>query len=277
MDPISSLNTKEKHLQELIQSLGSVMIAYSGGVDSSLLAYYGRKILGSNATIVIAVSPSLAINELSFAREQGKQFGWNVLEIVTDEVEKPEYQRNDAMRCYFCKSTLFEIMQKLAIEHNVKHLAYGANIDDLSDFRPGHLAADQYKVLSPLQAAGLVKEEIRQLAKSAGLPSWNRPQAACLSSRFPTHQPISTPELSQVDKAESYLRNQGFKQVRVRHYNQIARIEVDPEDMSLLLDQKLFNVIEKEFKRLGYAEVTVDPNGYRQGSANQTIPNHMIS
>jgi uncharacterized protein len=263
------IDTKAQRLEEIIRGLGTVMIAYSGGVDSSLLAYYGRRVLGNDATVIIAVSESLAQDELQSAREQGKAFGWNVLEISTDEVGKPEYQRNDAMRCYFCKATLFEAMENLARQNQVSNLAYGANIDDLSDFRPGHRAAAEYRVLSPLQDAKLSKEEIRQLAKVAGLPSWDKPQAACLSSRFPTFVPITVSELSQVDKAESFLRLRGFRQVRVRHHDTVAHIEVEPGEVgALLADGDLYQSIVQEFKKLGYLEVTIDPQGYRQGSAN---------
>jgi uncharacterized protein len=265
----AAIAAKEQELMEIISGLDSVMIAYSGGVDSSLLAYYARRLLGNNALIVIAISESLAQDEFRFAKEQGRQFGWDVLEILTDEVGKPEYQRNDAMRCYFCKGTLFAAMQKLACQKQIKNLAYGAIVDDLGDFRPGHLAAQEYKVLSPLQEAKLTKDEIRYLAKAAGLPSWDRPQAACLSSRFPTFVPITIAELAQVDKAEAYLRARGFRQVRVRHHDQFARIEVDHNQVGqLLTDSKLFADVVSEFKKLGYLDVTVDPDGYRQGSAN---------
>jgi uncharacterized protein len=265
---LNLLVAKEQRLKETIRCLDRVMIAYSGGVDSSLLAHYGRKLLGQNATIVIAVSPSLANEELAFARAQGKQFAWDVVEIETDEVEKPEYQRNDAMRCYFCKSTLFETMQKLSLEKGIRNLAYGANLDDLSDFRPGQLAAQQYQVLSPLQDADLSKDEIRHLARAAGLPSWDRPQAACLSSRFPTSIPIDISKLSQVDKAEALLRAYGFRQVRVRHHDKLARIEVDPAEMQMFADRELLTTIVADLKRLGYTYITVDLEGYRQGSSN---------
>ena len=167
----SLVKAKEAQLRKYLRSLPSIMVAYSGGVDSSLLAYYARQELGDNALIVIAVSPSLAQDELKFARAQGEQFNWNIIEIATSEVEKAEYKTNNEMRCYFCKTELFQCMQKIAAEKNIAYLAYGANLDDLSDFRPGHQAAHEFKVLSPLQEAALSKEEIRYLAKSIDLPS----------------------------------------------------------------------------------------------------------
>jgi uncharacterized protein len=263
------LNEKETWLRGQLHSLSNIMVAYSGGVDSSLLAYYARLELGAKALIVIAVSPSLAQDELKFARQQGKQFNWDIIEIATDEVEKPEYKANNEMRCYFCKTELFQCMQKIAIEKNIAHLAYGANLDDLSDFRPGHQAACEFKVLSPLQEAGLSKEEIRYLAKCAGLPSWDRPQAACLSSRFPTFIPITESKLSLVDKAESILKTLGLRQVRVRHHNDLARIEIDKDELPLFLanpDNK--QIATKKLRELGYTEVIIDLEGYRQGSAN---------
>lgn len=265
---LANLDAKERQLRQSIERLTSLMVAYSGGVDSSLLAYYARLLLGERATIVLAVSASLANDEMLFARVQGKQFNWDVCEIATDEVEQSEYQRNDSMRCYFCKSTLFSAMHKLASEKGVKYLAYGANLDDLSDFRPGALAAAEYHVLSPLQEALLTKEEIRHLARVAELPSWDRPQAACLSSRFPTFQPISVEGLSQVDKAETFLRKLGFRQVRVRHHDDLARIEVDAAEVYRLANDVLYKRVVEEFNRLGYLQVTVDQEGYRQGSAN---------
>lgn len=270
MDDLCVVEAKEQHLRSTLGRLESLLIAYSGGVDSSLLSYYGRMLLGQRATIVIAISASLAKDELSFARAQSEQFNWQLLEIETDEVEKSEYQRNDRMRCYFCKSTLFETMHSLASEMGVKHLAYGANVDDLSDFRPGMLAASQYNVLSPLQEASLTKEEIRYLAKSAGLPSWDRPQAACLSSRIPTNTPITPNRLFQVDRAETLLRNRGFRQVRVRHFDEMASIEVEASELYRLKDKTLLAAITEDFRQLGYLAVSVDPSGYRQGSLNLT-------
>ncbi len=263
------IKTKETGLCNSLQALGSVVIAYSGGVDSGLLAYYARRVLGSKALIVIAISPSLAQSELDFARQQAKQFGWDLLEIATGEVEKPEYKANNEMRCYFCKTELFQYMQKIALERGFNYLAYGANLDDLADFRPGHEAAKEFKVLSPLQEAQLSKEEIRYLAKEAGLPSWDRPQAACLSSRFPTFTPITPDKLSLVDKAETVLKALGLKQVRVRHYDSEARIEIGTDELAAFLANKDKQLIATtRLKELGYKEVIIDPEGYKQGSAN---------
>jgi uncharacterized protein len=278
----SALQEKETRLSRILSGLGSSIVAYSGGVDSSLLAYYAKRILKDDARIVIAVSPSLAEEELLAARLQAEQFHFDLIEIKTSEVEDPDYQRNDEMRCYFCKKTLFQDLEAMAEREGVAHIAYGANLDDRRDFRPGHKAAREFGVISPLQDAGLTKEEIRQLAKQAGLPSHDRPQAACLSSRFPTFQPVTIEALSQVDKAEQFLHSLGFRQVRVRHHDQIARIELEQSELPTLSgNPELMGRVVEHLRGLGYKFVTLDMEGYRQGSANTFVsagakPTHAV-
>ncbi|HEY9772916.1 MAG TPA: ATP-dependent sacrificial sulfur transferase LarE [Planktothrix sp.] len=280
-DTALSLKAKEQLLIDTLGQAGSIIIAYSGGVDSSLLAYYARRTLGRNAKIVIAVSPSLAEEELSAARAQAEQFEWELIEITTNEVDKAEYQRNDLMRCYFCKSTLFEELDKMSEKLAIARIAYGANVDDLSDFRPGHKAAREHHVLSPLQSAQLTKVDIRELAKQAALPSWDRPQAACLSSRFPTFVQVTAPALSRVDKAESFIHSLGFRQIRVRNHvmpgdpatgekqSLLARIEVEKSELERFSSNvDLMNKVDEELKKLGYDFVSLDLAGYRQGSGN---------
>lgn len=245
------------------------MVAYSGGVDSALLAYYARKVLARRAVIVIAVSASLAQSDLERARAQAKQFDFDLIEIETRETDLEEYQVNDNRRCFFCKATLFQEMERLAGDLGIRHIAYGANVDDLQDFRPGHQAAKQYKVLSPLQEVGLVKEEIRQLAKDAGLPSWDWPSNACLSSRIPTFTRVEISSLSQIERAEDFVKSLGFKQVRVRHLPDGASVEVGVDELSKFdAEPNLVSQIERELIAFGYESVKINPQGYKQGSMN---------
>ena len=280
----SRLAHREKKLIESLARLENVVVAYSGGVDSSLLAYYARNILGPRAKIVIAVSPSLAADELDEAREQARQFDWHLIEVKTDEVDNAEYRKNDGQRCYFCKGALFEAMNVIAEKEGFKALAYGANMADLADVRPGQRAAKEYKVLSPLQEAELTKEEIRELAKTAGLPSWDKPQSACLSSRFPTFETVTPARLKIVEAAEMALRKLGLKGFRVRFHSlntsengdpkngkepALARIELSADDLRAVLENEtLRSDVSAEVKSAGFAFVTIDLEGYRQGSSN---------
>lgn len=274
----AQLIEREKHLIDSLSTLDSVVVAYSGGVDSSVLAYYARKILGERAQIVIAVSQSIAADELDDARAQARKFDWNLIEVSTEEVANPEYRKNDGQRCYFCKGALFEAMDAIAKREGFMNLAYGANVADLRDVRPGQRAADEYKVLSPLQQAELTKDEIRQLAKIAGLPSWDKPQSACLSSRFPTFETVTPERLKIVENAEMALRKLHLRDFRVRFHDlsktdkgdlALARIEFSASELrKVLTDEQLQSGIIAGVKAAGFAFVTIDLEGYRQGSSN---------
>lgn len=298
------LAQREAKLIAALSRLQSVVVAYSGGVDSSLLAYYARKTLGARARIVIAVSPSLAADELQEAREQSRRFGWELCEVFTDEVDNPDYRKNDGQRCYFCKGALFEAMDAMAKRENIENLAYGANLADLGDFRPGQRAAQEYNVISPLQEAELSKEEIRELARRAGLPAWDKPQSACLSSRFPTFEKVTPERLKIVETAEIAMRKLGFKGFRVRFHSlnksgssqasrsagqsavnskledaqefALARIELSSEDLRRVSsDSSLREQLSAAVKQAGFSFVTIDIEGYRQGSSNIAIPVEM--
>lgn len=278
----AELALKEARLIEYLSALPSVIVAYSGGVDSSLLAYYARRVLGDRAHIVIALSPSLARGELLAARQQALAHDFDLVEIDTDEVDREDYRRNDPSRCFFCKSTLFGYLQRMKDERDIAAIAYGANMDDLSDVRPGHRAAKNYGVLAPLIAANLYKVDIRTLARKAQLPSWDRPQAACLSSRFPSFTYISPERLSLVDQLEEVVRHEKFKQVRVRllYHGDAARVavEVGVDEVTRFsteagLAERLSGAIVDLAGRqaVELTDVFIDPEGYIQGKANKAI------
>jgi uncharacterized protein len=268
----TELIEKETLLVERLQGLKSVIVAYSGGVDSSLIAYYAKAVLGAQAHIVIAVSPSLAADDLQAARAQASLFDWDLVEINTDEFDNEDYQRNDDMRCFHCKATLFKELKEMAAARGINSIIYGANADDRSDFRPGRIAATQHEVIAPMEEVELTKEEIRMLAKRAGLPSWDRPANACLSSRIPRNMPVTIDNLTQVETSEAFIKSLGFKVVRVRHHSKKAVVEIgNAEIYRLKAEPYLVNKIETALSDLGFDEISIDPRGYRQGAANHDL------
>ncbi len=270
------MNIKEQALRKRLQELQSVVVAYSGGVDSSLLAKLAKEELAEKALVVIAVSPSLATNELRDARQQAQEHGFDLLEISTEEVDKPEYQANTGNRCFFCKATLFEHLTRLQDERQMAAIVYGANMDDLSDTRPGHLAAKQAGVLSPFIECQVYKSDIRKMAAGLGLSSFDRPQAACLSSRFPDFTIVSAERLRQVERAEEIVRSHGFRQLRVRYIEDVqraavgARLEVGVEEL-VNLTAPVKTQITDAFVALGFATTEFDESGYSQGKANVRV------
>jgi uncharacterized protein len=252
--------------------MDSVLIGYSGGVDSALLALAAHKVLGDNTIAVTADSESYASGELEAASRIADNFGMRHLVVRTRELDNPEYASNPTNRCYFCKQELFTHLNRLARELGVDHLAYGQNVDDVGDFRPGSVAADEYRVRAPLREAGLSKADVRALAKRWDLEVWNKPAMACLSSRFPYGTPITAASLRVVDRAEAALRILGFVELRVRHHDAIARIELDVEALELLLTEpRRKEEVVKELCAAGYAKVTADLQGFRSGSMNETL------
>jgi len=252
--------------------LGRVLVAYSGGVDSAYLAWAAYQALGEKMVAIIADSPSLARTQLAdavaFAREQSIP----LKVIPTDELDRPEYVRNDAQRCFFCKDELFTLMEKFREAKGFDAIAYGVNLDDQGDFRPGQKAANAHQVVAPLLDAGLGKEDIRELARQAGLRIWNKPASACLSSRIEYGRPVTREALAVVEKGEDALRELGFCQFRVRHHGDIVRIEVAREELVRALDPEMAAQFTSIFKALGFKFVTLDLEGFRSGSMNALLP-----
>jgi uncharacterized protein len=268
---------KRTALDAKIRSLGRTLVAYSGGVDSAFLAWAAHQALGSDMLAVIADSPSLARTHLddaiAFARE------WEIpLEIITtSELERTEYARNDASRCFHCKDELFTVMESFRTERGFDTIAYGVNVDDQGDFRPGQIAARQHHVAAPLLEAALTKQEIRELARAAGLRVWDKPASACLSSRIEYGRPVTRELLSTVERGEDALRELGFQQVRVRHHGEIVRIEIARDELPRALSPGMAAEFTQIFKALGFKFVTLDLEGFRSGSMNSLLPVEHLS
>jgi pyridinium-3,5-biscarboxylic acid mononucleotide sulfurtransferase len=267
-----ALDQKLEQLNAILGSMDLALIGYSGGVDSALLAVAAHRVLGDKAIAVTADSASYASGELERAQEITGQFGIRHEVVRTDELQNPQYAENPTNRCYFCKQALFVHMGSLAQELSASHILYGQNADDVGDFRPGAQAAQDYGVRAPLQEAGFTKNDVRQLARRWHVPVWNRPAMACLSSRFPYGTPIDAEQLRQVDRAEAFLRQLGYQQLRVRHHTDIARLELPAEDLETLLkDSHRCASIAAALAEIGYRHVSADLRGFRSGSLNEVL------
>ena len=262
---------KMETLKVGLRDMGSVVIAYSGGIDSAFLATTANLELGRRALAVTASSPSLAPSELSDAVSLAETLGLEHRVIETNEVEREDYRANDPGRCYFCKDELYTHLQRLATDEGYAWVANGTNVDDLGDFRPGQDAARQYEVRSPLVEAELSKAEIRSLSKDMGLPAWDKPAQACLSSRITYGTPVTAEALSRIAKAEEYLRDLGIGQLRVRHHDTVARIEVEPDGFLALMEESVRKRVAAYFRSIGYSYVTLDLDGFRSGSLNEVL------
>jgi uncharacterized protein len=270
--PDKRLGSKNSLFFENLRRLGRPLIAYSGGVDSAYLAWAAHRELGTDMLAIIADSPSLARTQLADALAFAKEQGIPVEVIVTSELDRPEYVRNDGQRCFHCKDELFTVMEALRAARGFDTIAYGVNLDDQDDFRPGQQAARQHHVAAPLLAAGLTKQEIRELARQAGLRIWDKPASACLSSRIEYGRPVTPEVLAAVEQGEDAIRALGFRQFRVRHHGETVRIEIAREELERALDSAMAAEFTKIFKGLGFKFVTLDLEGFRSGSMNSLLP-----
>lgn len=265
-------DAKRARLEKELRSAGRMLVAYSGGVDSAFLAWSAYQVLGRDMLAVIADSASLARTQLADARNFAREQGIPVEVIATAEFERPEYVRNDGARCFHCKDELFTAMEEFRNARGFQVIAYGVNLDDQGDFRPGQKAAALHHVAAPLLEAGLTKQDVRELARVAGLRVWDKPASACLSSRIEYGRPVTREALSTVERGEDALRELGFRQLRVRYHGEMVRIEIAKEEMSRALDPAMATEFTRIFKGLGFQFVTLDLEGFRSGSMNALLP-----
>jgi pyridinium-3,5-biscarboxylic acid mononucleotide sulfurtransferase len=265
------LSRKRDALHDLLADLPGLIVAYSGGVDSAYLAYAATLALGERALCITADSPSYPDRHRTMALTLARDFGFRHEFVRTDETSRADYRANPANRCYFCKHELYTHLRAVARERGIPAIADGSNADDRGDYRPGRQAAREFGVLSPLDEVGLTKDEIRALSRDAGLPTWDEPASACLSSRIPYFSEVTEDKLRMIERAEDVLRGLGFRVCRVRHHDTIARLEIGRDEMARVLDPDIAEAIDRELRALGYQHVTIDLRGYRLGSLNDAL------
>ena len=258
-------------LHSILSDMPSAIVAFSGGVDSAYLAWAATEVLGDRVLCVTAESPSYPAHHRALALTVAREFNLRHEVIFTGEVDRPEYRANPENRCYFCKHELYTRLSVLARERGIAHILDGTNADDRGDYRPGRRAAREFGVRSPLDEAGLTKPQIRELSRLAGLPVWDEPASACLSSRIPYHSEVTPAKLRQIERGEAVLHALGFRVCRVRHYDSVARVELAPEDLPRAFDPEVYAAIVRELRGAGYETVTIDPKGYRTGSLNEGL------
>jgi pyridinium-3,5-biscarboxylic acid mononucleotide sulfurtransferase len=276
---------KEHALRDSLASLDSVIVAYSGGVDSAYLAYIASRTLGDRAVAVTADSPSYPERHRQLAIRIARDFGLRHEIIHTSELERPEYRANPANRCYYCKHELYTTLTRIGAERGITVIADGSNADDRGDYRPGRQAAREFGVRSPLDEVGLTKQEIRELSKRAGLPTWDEPASACLSSRIPYHSEVTAEKLRIIERAEAAVRAMGFRVCRVRHHDlsvadgpstALARLEIGRDELPRALEAEISDRLVRELRAVGYQHVTIDLQGYRMGSLNEGVPLRVV-
>ncbi len=266
-----ALSVKERHLHSLLADLDSVIVAFSGGVDSAYLGWAATRVLGPRALCVTADSPSYPDRHRQLARRVAREFGLHHEVVHTAELERPDYRANPVNRCYFCKTELYSTLAELAQHRDFHAIVDGSNADDRTDYRPGRAAAKEFGVRSPLDEAGLTKADIRELSRVAGLPTWDEPASACLSSRIPYASEVTVDKLQMIERAEDAVRDLGFRVCRVRHHDSLARIEVGVDELSRAFEPEIRDALVARLRALGYQHVTLDLRGYRLGSLNEGV------